>query len=305
MDILSIAAPAKINWRLAVTGRRADGYHLLIGLMQSISLHDTVHLRLSDVDSCRVTPPLPLGQQDNLAFKAWQLLKSHLKLKHCLEIVIEKRIPVGGGLGGGSADAAAVLKGANELLDLRLGLDELTVLGRPLGADVPFCLLGGLAKAAGTGEILAPLTAPPPLRLLLANPGFAVPTTQEAMPDGSDEFWVPTAQVFKHFRESGKPFADANAEEKACEKLAQALAQGDIAAINNLLANDLAPSARQLYPQISLLEQQMRNLGLAPLLSGSGGTVFAIIENCKWQMANGKLKDLNYRWQIVSTANTR
>ncbi|MCL2496422.1 MAG: hypothetical protein FWF04_03280, partial [Clostridiales bacterium] len=176
-----------------------------------------------------------------------------------------------------SADAAAVLKGANALLDLGLGLDELSALGRSLGADVPFCLLGGLAKAEGVGDILTPLIAPPPLHILLVNPGFT----------------VPTAQVFNHYRENGKPFANAIEEEKLCRQLSQALAHGDVAAINSFLANALSSSAQQLYPPIRLLEQRMRAVGLNPLLSGSGGTLFALLESeIALRQAQRELKDL-------------
>jgi 4-diphosphocytidyl-2-C-methyl-D-erythritol kinase len=180
-----------------------------------------------------------------------------------MEIVIEKRIPLGGGLAGGSGDAAAVLKGANGLFQLGLAREELSALGLRLGADIPFCLLGGLARAQGVGERLTKLPLPPALPLLLVNPGLS----------------LPTAQVFARYSQSGAVFAAEQVEETACAALAQALARGTKPAIEALLENDLAPSARQLCPVIAVLEQRLRALGLSPLLSGSGGTLFALAES--------------------------
>ena len=262
MSTLTIEAAAKINWRLKIVGRRPDGYHLLCGLMQSISLADTIYLRTGARDSCRISIGPPIKQEDNLAYAAWLLLKRELNLGYSLEIEIEKRIPPGGGLGGGSADAAAVLNGANELFELGLSLEDLSRIGLLLGADIPFCLLGGLAQAEGVGEKLVSLP-PPDMPLLLVNAGFR----------------VPTAQVYAHYAQSGYAFAAASAEREICAKLSAALNSGDIPAINALLDNDLAQSVRQLYPAIGALEQQLRALGLTPQISGSGGTVFALVES--------------------------
>jgi len=263
MEPLCIKAPAKINWRLKIIGRRPDGYHELCGLMQSISLADTIYLSASRHDSCRISTGPDIRPKDNLAYKAWLLLKRELSLDCCLKIVIEKRIPLGSGLGGGSADAAAVLKGANDLFKLGLSREKLSCLSLSLGADIPFCLLGGLAKVEGIGERLIPLPPAPPLYLLLVNPGFG----------------VSTARVFEHYAQSSFRFAAKQAEQEACAKLAAALKLGDIPAIRTLLDNDLAASARLLYPTIAKLEQRLGALGLTPLVSGSGGTVFALMES--------------------------
>ena len=283
MKALCIEAPAKINWRLKVMGRRPDGYHLLCGLMQTISLADTVYLCESRQDSCRISAGPAIRQEDNLAFRAWLLLKRELGLGYSLEIAIEKRIPVGGGLGGGSADAAAVLKGANDLFQLGLSREYLSGLGLKLGADIPFCLLGGLAKAEGVGERLTPLPPPTALPLLLVNPGFS----------------VSTARVFEHYAQSGCAFASAKEENEACAKLSLALKSGDIPAIRALLDNDLAASARRLHPAIGELEQRLRILGLTPLLCGSGGTLLALAENAAAQTkARQALKEVSWLAEV-------
>ena len=279
MKALCVAAPAKINWRLKIVGRRPDGYHLLCGLMQSISLADTVCLRESRQDNCHVSPAFGIRQEDDLAFRAWLLLKQERELPYSLEIKIEKRIPLGGGLAGGSADAAAVLKGANELFQLGLSLEELSVLGLKLGADIPFCLMGGLAKAQGAGERLTPLPPPPPLRLLLVNQGFI----------------LPTAQVFALYDQRGLKIAATQAEDAACDKLALALYSGDISTIKTLLDNDLAAAARELCPAIGKLERLLDALGLSPLISGSGSTVFALAESdAALAKAKSALADLHW-----------
>jgi 4-diphosphocytidyl-2-C-methyl-D-erythritol kinase len=132
-----------------------------------------------------------------------------------------------------------------------------------LGADIPFCLLGGLAKAEGVGEGLTPLPLPPPLPLLLVNPGFS----------------VSTARVFKHYAQNKYAFADKQIEQKTCTKLALALRYGNIQAIWTLQDNDLAKSARLLYPALGKLEQRLRGIKLMPLLCGSGSTILALTEN--------------------------
>ncbi|MCL1975788.1 MAG: 4-(cytidine 5'-diphospho)-2-C-methyl-D-erythritol kinase [Firmicutes bacterium] len=263
MNSLFIEAPAKINWRLKILGRKKDGYHLLCSLMQNICLTDTIFLSISRQDSCLISKGPAIFQEDNLAYAAWLLLKRELGLTYGLKIRIEKRIPIGAGLGGGSADAAAVLKGANELFDLGLSREELSGFGLKLGADIPFCLLGGLAKAEGVGEKLTPLPLPPPLSLLLANPGYS----------------VSTREVFADFSLSNQAFALEKKENAACFELSQALLAGDIYAIIALMENDLTASAYRLCPPIYKLAQSLRALGLNPLLCGSGGTLITLAEN--------------------------
>lgn len=285
MNTLCITASAKINWRLKIIGRRPDGYHLLCGLMQNISLADSVYLRESREDSCYVSRGPAIRQEDNLAYAIWLRLKRELELPYSLEIEIEKRIPVGGGLAGGSADAAAVLTGVNELFELGLSREELSVFGLKLGADIPFCLLGGLAKAQGVGENLTPLPPPPPLPLLLVNPGCS----------------LPTAQVFARYAQSARQFAAEQAEDAACSKLAKSLQEGDIPAILSLLDNDLTVAARKLCPAIAKLEQRLDALGLSALLCGSGATMFVLPQSAsELKAAKSALADLPWMCEVTT-----
>ena len=252
MREITISAPAKINWSINVEGQRPDGYHLLRMLMQNISLADTVHLRPAAYDSCYCDRPLA-GEGENIALAAWRLLKQRYGIKACLRIGIEKRIPIGAGLGGGSADAAAVLKGASDLFELGLFAESLQQLGLQLGADVPFALVGGLALVEGIGEQVTVLPAAPRIPLLLLNPGVT----------------VATAAVYGNL-------AIGNMGKKAdIETLAFALMQGDLAAIERAMANQLTGSCFQLFPPVAALYQRVRDMRLPVLLSGSGGTLFA------------------------------
>lgn len=172
-------APAKLNLFLHVVGRRSDGYHLLQTVFQLLDWGDTVALRLRDDGRIvRHRGASGVAAEDDLTMRAANLLKA--VAGHAVpgvEIDIEKRIPQGGGFGGGSSDAATVLLVLNSLWDLQLGVDELAGLGLSLGADVPVFVRGRSAFAEGVGERLVPL-ALPPRAYLLVDPGVGVPTAE-------------------------------------------------------------------------------------------------------------------------------
>jgi len=250
---LKIPARAKINWALDVLGKMPDGYHSLEMVMQTISLADQVTLTQSPgEDAVSSSAPLP-GGAGNLALAAWLLLKKRCNLEQGLDIYIEKNIPVAAGLGGGSADAAAVFLGANRLFGLGLDHRQLAELALPLGADIPFCLLGRAALARGKGEILQPFGPVPRQWLVLVNPGIP----------------LSTALVFRNYSlPENRPKADI-------ETLKEALLRGEAEGIAPLMFNALEETAQALCPQISEIKRDLRSLGLQPLLSGSGPTVFA------------------------------
>ena len=168
-------AYAKINWALDTVGLRDDGYHLLDTIMQSISLHDDItiepdsRLFLSVADA----PHVPCDES-NLILRAAEALRRHTGTAAGARITLRKRIPVGAGLGGGSTDAAAVLRALNDMWGLGLPEETLYEIGLSLGADVPFCLHGGLCRAQGIGEILTPFAAK---KAVAADPHPAVPRT--------------------------------------------------------------------------------------------------------------------------------
>ena len=169
-------APAKLNLFLHVTGRRADGYHELQTLFQLIDLNDTVSLSVTD-DGCIERPAGPVGvdPDSDLTVRAARALQAATGCRAGASIRIAKRIPMGGGLGGGSSDAATVLLALNHLWGCGLPVDELARLGLPLGADVPVFVRGSSAWAEGVGEQLVPVELPERWYVVI-HPGVAVPT---------------------------------------------------------------------------------------------------------------------------------
>ncbi|GAB2513773.1 4-(cytidine 5'-diphospho)-2-C-methyl-D-erythritol kinase [Pseudoxanthomonas sangjuensis] len=170
-------APAKLNLFLRITGRRPDGYHNLQTLFRLLDWGDTVHLRMrADGIVARVGESVPgVAEADDLLVRAAKLLKYAGNCSQGVDISVEKRVPVGGGFGGGSSDAATVLVALNRLWGLALPVDELAGLGLQLGADVPVFVRGENAWAEGVGEVLTPVDLPPRW-YLLADPGVHVPT---------------------------------------------------------------------------------------------------------------------------------
>ena len=197
------------------------------------------------------------GAEDNLAFRAWKLLKTRFGIQGHLQIVIEKRIPFGAGLAGGSSDAAAVLRGANQLFGLGLSQADLSKLSLELGADLPFCIRGGLALAEGVGEQLTTLRPGAVWPLLLLNPGFAVATSR-------------VYAAYDQLPQMGPPDLAG---------LRQALEAGDRSGILAAGGNALEAAACQLHPELAALRQALLDQGLRPLLSGSGGTFFLLLED--------------------------
>lgn len=175
-SLRNLPAPAKLNLFLHVTGRRADGYHLLETVFEFVDLCDRVHLaRRDDGAIVRRNPLAGLAPEADLAVRAARLLAAETGCRFGVEIAIDKRIPMGAGLGGGSSDAATVLLGLNRLWELRLGRRRLMALGLRLGADVPAFVFGRRAFARGIGERLRALPGEPAWFVLVAPP-VAVPT---------------------------------------------------------------------------------------------------------------------------------
>ncbi len=173
-------AYAKINISLDVTGKRPDGYHEMVMPMQTVSLCDELTIRFEGMgvrarSNLRYVP----GDERNLAVRAAiAYLKAIDEEAQGLRIELDKRIPVGSGMGGGSADAAAVLRALNRAYEGRLNREELTALAGEVGSDVAFCLLGGTMLATGRGEVLAPLPPLPPCHIVIVKPGFSISTPE-------------------------------------------------------------------------------------------------------------------------------
>jgi 4-diphosphocytidyl-2-C-methyl-D-erythritol kinase len=277
MRCYSLLAAAKINLYLEIVGSRPDGFHELIMVMQSINLADRITVRSIGVDEIRVRCNHPLVPADatNLAYKAAALLLERFPLamtRHGgVEITLEKQIPVGAGLAGGSSNAAAVLVGLDMLWQLGLSRIELQILGAALGSDVPFCLEGGTAIATGRGDQLDPLQGIQPLYVVLAKYG--------------QEF-VSTPWAYKTYRaEFGETYVSDAVEFESRRSMVQsgemvsAIAKHDASAIGAHLYNDFEKVVLPAYPKTAELKATMANLGgLGTLMSGSGPTVFTLTE---------------------------
>ncbi|MDE0399373.1 MAG: 4-(cytidine 5'-diphospho)-2-C-methyl-D-erythritol kinase [Candidatus Poribacteria bacterium] len=261
MRNIRVRAHAKINLYLNVVGKREDGYHNLETVFHSIGLHDDVILRKQGTKGITVHcehPAVP-GDSRNLAYQAAQLLSDAVGGIGGIAIDIHKRIPVAAGLAGGSANAAAVLYGVNELFRLGLTQETLMRFGAQLGADVPFCLHGGAALGQGIGDQLTRLAALPDLPLLLLNPGIE----------------VSTAAIFKklNFRLT-KP-------EKDSIIIRTYIKKRDILSIGENLYNLLEVPVFSKHPEIAALKTELSTQPgcCGALMSGSGATLFAIMRD--------------------------
>ena len=244
---------AKINLTLDVQSKRPDGYHEIASVMQTVGLYDILIIETKENPGILLTtnsPGLPAGE-GNLAYQAAQLLVSEYNIKQGVSIELRKYIPIASGLGGGSSDCAAVLHGVNELLGLKVPLARLLELGRRLGADVPFCLVGGTAQAEGIGERITPLPPHPTVSIVLAR----LPVL------------VSTKEIYAKWH---------GQSENQTPAMTEALKTKNINRIAGNLANDLAPIVAGIYPEILELITAFRGQNaLGVSISGSGPTVFA------------------------------
>ena len=256
MEEIEIPSPAKINLFLEVIARRPDGYHEIESVMQLVDLCDCVRLarKPRGIQVSVAGAELPSGR-GNLAYKAAALLMETAGLSDGVHIRLEKRIPVAGGLGGGSSNAAAVLAGLNRLYGLGRSREELTEIGASLGSDVPFFLSDGLALATGRGEILTPLEPWPPRWVVLANPGVPV-STAWAYREVSSKLtgWQRQASIINLVTDRGLPWPP-------------------LWAFNRLEAVVL-PHRAEVRSLKALLE---RGGGAPVLMSGSGASLFAVV----------------------------
>lgn len=254
----TVQAHAKINWSLGVLGRRADGYHDLDMLMQPLALSDELVFESSRWLSLSVDgAPAPSGEK-NLVLRAASLLCDATGKQRGARITLVKRIPTRAGLGGGSADCAAALLALNRLWNLKLSMRSLLALGARLGADVPFCLSGGLAHVGGLGEKITALPGAPSIPLAMVTPGGG----------------LSTPAVFREFDDGGDPFGALDAS-----ALAAALCAGDLDRAQSLSLNSLEPAAIRLMPEIGEAMRRFRELGARFVrMTGSGSTVFAAFE---------------------------
>ncbi|MDO5325991.1 MAG: 4-(cytidine 5'-diphospho)-2-C-methyl-D-erythritol kinase [Clostridia bacterium] len=280
---MEIQARAKINWTLNVVGKRPDGYHLLDMLMQPLALHDTLIIEPSDVFSLRVHGADSLSaRDDNLILRAAKALQKAANVSQEAEITLFKRIPMGAGLGGGSADAAAALKGLNALWGLDLDLDILCKIGVELGADVPFCLHDAPRRAQGIGEILTPIKSGV-FSLILLQPCAA----------------LSTKEVFSAYHASPAIVPADN------DQAALALASGNLFGLRQWAGNALESASIPLRPEIRKAKDALYASGAAfAQMTGSGSVVFGAYENpSSAQKAFDELKAHYMPCILTETAN--
>lgn len=250
-------APAKLNFSLEVLRKRPDGFHDVRMLLAGLDLCDELSFRPARRLSLRCDlKSLDCGEK-NLVLRAARLLQVACGVRKGAALRLRKRIPVGGGLAGGSTDAAAALRGLNRLWRLRLSPARLHSLAAQLGSDVPFCLRSGWAIASGRGERLKRLSSPGRMHLVLANPGFE----------------VSTAWAYSRVR----PQRGSRDQSRAAYK---ALKQGDGAALEKAAVNDLAAAVFRAHPQVRRLKALMQASGAElSQMSGSGPTVWGLFKD--------------------------
>ena len=253
-------AYAKINLGLKVLKRRKDGFHEICGIVQSIDLADALHFRESDENRLTCTDPGLSIAADNLVVQAMKLFNTHLQVTpRPFHLHLEKIIPSGAGLGGGSADAAAALRGLNRLYRMPFSMDALREMAACLGSDVPFLVDGGTALMRGRGEIVEPLRWNGETTYLLVYPGVEVSTA-----------WA--YRQVKAGLTLDSPYL----------KFIASLSGGcvDHESLILLLENDFQPVVERAYPIVAELSSQLRVAGaLACSISGSGSTVYGIFDD--------------------------
>ncbi len=258
---LRIRAYGKINLYLDVLSKREDGYHNIETIFHSIDLHDEVILRERSANGITVScnhPDIPIDNK-NIAYRAAESISDAVDGIGGLEIQINKRIPVAAGLAGGSANAAAVLFGINELYELGLTKETLMAIGAELGADVPFCIQGGAAIGTGIGDKLNPLPPLTDVTIILVNMGLA----------------ISTAEVFKNLH------IPLTKQENRSIIIRQCIEKCDVIGVGKNLYNYLEFQVFHKHPELAVLKTKLTTQTgcYGALMSGSGATLFAIMSD--------------------------
>ncbi|QNU67002.1 4-(cytidine 5'-diphospho)-2-C-methyl-D-erythritol kinase [Ruminiclostridium herbifermentans] len=257
--MISLEAHAKINLSLDVLNKRDDGYHNLRMIMQTVQLHDTISIEKipSGVEIDCVASYVP-NNSSNIACKAAEAMISKYNLNAGVRIKIDKRIPVAAGLAGGSADAAAVIKGINTLFNLGISQNELMETGSTIGADVPYCIMGGTALAEGKGEELTSISLLKDVPILIVKPRIG----------------VSTAWVYKNLN------LDKIVDRPNTEALISAIQNRDISFIAQNMRNVLESVTVIKHPIIKKIKKNLLEEGaIGSMMSGSGPSVFGIFDD--------------------------
>lgn len=296
--MLSVKAFAKINWTLDILGKRRDGYHEMDMLMQSVSLCDEI--TLEPAENLSLTLSFPDGRKtasggvlaagtvtadrDNLILRAAEMVRAEYGVRAGARITLEKHIPFGAGMGGGSADAAASLLAFNRMWNLEISEKELARIGLSIGADVPFQLAGGFARVRGIGEIIEPLRNAPQVWLLLCQPCEG----------------VSTGKIFSAYDgwhgELHRPEQD---------KAIVSLQHGDFAALKKQAGNVLQPPLAAIKAEITAALAEMDELGAVfSSMTGSGSVVYGVFPDRESARNAGEAMRKNHADWGLWTAET-
>ncbi len=275
--MLKLSSPAKINWFLKVLGRRADGFHDIYTVMQTIGLRDTLYFEKAKGE-IEVESELPLPPEENLVYRAAMLLRKETGCSHGARIRLVKEIPLEAGLGGGSSNAAATLVGLNRLWERNLDGKSLSRLGAALGSDVPFFLNGPFCAVEGRGDVVRPLRAPRKrIPLLIIKP----------------EQGISTAHAYRGVKTCSE-------KDGSLQELLAALLEGENpGSLAQILGNDLEEPAFRLLPAIREIKEALLAGGAAAaLMCGSGSSVFGVFHTkADAEEAAATFRDL---WHVVT-----
>lgn len=277
-------AYAKINLGLDVLRRRPDGYHEVKMVMQTVDIYDDLFLEKTEKPGVELQiegSELTAGK-DNLICRAAELFMEEKGIAGGVKIRLVKRIPIAAGMAGGSSDAAATLRGMNELWETGCSAQELQKLGVRLGADIPYCVVGGTMLSEGIGEILTPLPAPPECVLLIAKP----------------EISVSTKFVYENLH------ADTLKSHPDIDGMVEAIRRGQLEGITERMGNVLETVTTRTYPVIEEIKTVMKEKGAEnALMSGSGPTVFGIFgQKEQAEAAAAILREKDLAKQVFVTA---
>lgn len=260
MNTIMLKAYAKINIGLDVLGKREDGYHEVRMIMQTIRLYDKLNMKKLNKDEIVIKTNLAYlpTNENNLVYRAIQMLKDEFNIKQGVYVELQKHIPVAAGLAGGSSDAAAALIGMNRLFQLKLTTTDLMQRAVKLGADIPYCILGGTALSEGIGEVLTPLAPMPNAYILIAKPPIN----------------VSTKYVYENL------ILDEKTNHPDIDGIMEAINSKDLCGVTNRLSNVLESVTIDRYPVIQEIKDTMIEFGaMNALMSGSGPTVFGVFDD--------------------------
>ncbi len=282
MSKYEIKAYAKINLGLDVVRRLENGYHEVKMVMQTVGIYDVLTLEKTAEGIVVTTDSGELPtDENNLIYKAARLMKECYGIEEGVRIHLQKNIPIAAGMAGGSTDAAATLKGMNELFDLQAAMQELQEIGVKIGADVPYCVMGGTALAEGIGEKLTALKPAPECIVLVAKPDIN----------------VSTKYVYEHLDAAGVQ------KHPDIDGMVAAIAESNLQGVVERMENVLESVTVTAHPIIDTIKTRMKELGAVnSLMSGSGPTVFGIFtDKDRAEKAYEQIKEEQLAKQVFVT----